>query len=229
MQLMLRKDATHTPMERSVGALHILSEYIREPYFKRLLNAIAGAQYHSNFKTLAVLSQQPGEGKTFFVCSVALAYSQYLQGRVLIVDTTKQTRDKLLFLECLISEAQNGVVNGHANGNGNGNKNGKKNSRIDFLTTRNINGGAHDWSDFQLASYIDRFKQEYDLVLIDTCALEVVDRYATDPLIVARGSDASVLITSKQTLKKERLSEIQRELKSSEVNLLGTVFNGGAA
>src|SRR5690242_2502539 len=76
-----------------------LLDYVRYTEFKRLLNQIINAQKRDGFKTLAVLSEHPQEGKTFFVSTLALGFATLLGKRVLIVDTISQTRNRSLYLD----------------------------------------------------------------------------------------------------------------------------------
>src|SRR5262249_44057334 len=83
---------------RSQDAREVLSDYIRDPRFKRLFDQVASAQARGCLKSLAVLSGYPGEGKTFLVSVLALGYATFLRRRVLILDTISQTRNESFYL-----------------------------------------------------------------------------------------------------------------------------------
>src|SRR5262245_29231207 len=79
------------------GTRGMLLDYIRNPECKRLLHRISTAQRERNFKSLAVLSQNPGQGKALFISVVALGFMELMNKAVLIMDTVSQTRDESFY------------------------------------------------------------------------------------------------------------------------------------
>jgi hypothetical protein len=116
---------------------------------------------------------------------------------------------------------------------------------IDLITTRNCRarlkgsdsaGGAgqdelidfgENTADFQLRSLIECFRDDYDLILFDTCALDASSRDTIDPVILAGQTDASILLTSRATNNREVLNSAKRVLAENEVKLMAMVYNSG--
>src|SRR3954451_17471476 len=72
---------------------------------KRLADNLMLLQRQKQFRSLAVLSLFPGEGKTLFCAMMAHAYSDAFQARVLVVDTTTFRHPKSLNLKQCIDPA----------------------------------------------------------------------------------------------------------------------------
>lgn len=208
----LKKPVESTSLNESVRG--VLAEYVRRTEFKRILNQIVALQLDEKAKSLAILSYFPGEGKTFFVAALALAYVKFLNGRVLIVDTTNQTSKRSLFLECILNESgQSAKLPGTTSG------------RIDLITGANFEQKDNDCADFHIGPYVDQIKQDYDLVLLDTCAVAKADCNNMDPLIVARFVDAALLVTSPRSLQHEILTRMRKITERYEIRLVGSIFN----
>ncbi|RMG39727.1 MAG: tyrosine-protein kinase family protein [Candidatus Dadabacteria bacterium] len=211
-----RKDHQWMPANKAASANHllnVLSDYIKESSFKRLLNQIVTAQASDNFVTVAVLSELAGEGRSFFISALALAYMRYLDGQVLIVDATNQTKRRSLFLECVLAEKRT-------------NKGGL--ARVDLITTRSLENVDHDSVDFQLGAFISDLKPQYELILVDTVPLAYEGRDCIDPFIVARHADRAILLTSPASIRQDNLRKTVRDLERCRIKLLGTAFNNGA-
>lgn len=213
-----------------------LLDYIRFPQFKRLLDKVASAQLSNGFRSIAVLSKFPREGRTFFVAVLALGYAIYLRRRVLIVDTLSANRENSFYLDRVLGSRSNGERNGAR-------------PYIDLMTAatmiRRLNqryGSLHvgpdgeitgppalsETPDFQVGVFLDELESEYDLVLLDTCALTTVDKQHLDPVILARQADSAILVTSHRSSERDVVQQVNDELHRSHVELLGTIFNNGA-
>lgn len=200
------------------NVLDSLNDFIKHTEVKRLINQIVTAQSHTGFRSLAVLSEYRGEGKTFFVAALALAYARFLPSRVLMVNTVSQPRGGGLFLESILgmhapeSHSRRGLV---------------EPGRVDLITTRGSEGGPFDSSDFHVASYIEGLASRYDVVLIDTCAMSEAGKDNVDPIIVAKHADTSVLVTSPRSVDRSTLTQLKRKLRRYGIQPLGTVYNTG--
>lgn len=237
--------------ESEGAAAQRLAGYIAAPGFKRLFDAIVLAQERTGFRSLAVLSQLPGEGRTFFVSTLALACARFLRRRVLIMDTISQTRRESVYLTTLLGESAAGPE-GAGPGVG----------LIDLMTTRTLyrelercraeeagdtgvtvsadnRTGIHELgirgagidpgepADFHIGALVRSLRQQYDLMLLDTCALGEANRLTIDPVVLARQVDAAVLVTTDRSLDRDMLRRVQRELQQRDIALIGTVFNPG--
>ena len=186
-------------------AENTLCEYLQHAQFKRLLSQVRTAEEKAGARSIALMSEFAGEGKTFFTSTLALGYASLLKRRVAIVDTVSPR-----------SEA------------------GKKNwaptqypLHMDYIGSLHVSDVAPDATDFQIAEYIAALERDYDLVLIDTCSLADSNSHSMDPLIIAHHADAALFVTSRRSLGKEQLLDLRREVKRWDINVLGTVHNEG--
>src|SRR5882672_9222683 len=92
------------PMQTTDGAAidHRFKEFIRYSELKQLAYKIAALQQEKAFGSLAVLSVFPGEGKTLFCATLAMAFVETLRTPVLVMDTTTfQNNGSLVLKQCL--------------------------------------------------------------------------------------------------------------------------------
>jgi hypothetical protein len=88
-------------------------DYIRNNDFKRLLGKILSTVEKEKALSLAVLSAEPGDGKTFMIAAMALGYAVLLQKRVLIVNTVLgQSPDSLSIQSVYENELQHALLAG---------------------------------------------------------------------------------------------------------------------
>jgi len=196
-------------------------DYVRGVEFKRILSDVGALQHQHHFQSLALMSRVSGEGKTFFAAVLALGYALFLRRRVLILDTIAQTSTSALHLAPILTDATGSGVD---SGGG----------QVDVVTSREFDSAGRDtpssWgADFAIGEYIERIRGEYDLVLVDTCAVESAGLETLDPIVVGRQVDTAILITSPRTIRREQLHALGGELRRRDVNLLGTIYNGGSA
>lgn len=204
-----------------------LLDYVHAPEFKRLLSDIAAAQHERDFRSIAVLSRDRGEGKTFFVSVLALGYAAFLGRRVLILDSIAQNSVSALYLERLFHADSADAPALASRGS------------IDVMTSRELGDEESDsvhagaprlgGADFTIGDFIGRMHADYDLIVVDTCALSGSSVHTLDPIVVARQTDTAILVTSQATLHRDAVSEVGRELRRRSIALLGTVYNGRMA
>jgi hypothetical protein len=225
----------------------VLLQYIRQPAFKRTLQQVLVAQNTHDFRSVAVLSQFPGEGKTFVTSVLALALATFLGKRVLIMDTVSNSREESWFMESVLGDSGPNL---------------SMHGRIDVLTPRNyaeeeISTNAADGTtvvsnerslvakpsiklpalvgeeslsvgfDFKMSGLINAFRGGYDMILLDTCAMSAVTQNDFEPLVVAQQADAVLLVTSGQSLDEEVVQRIHAELSRAKIKLVGTIHNTG--
>jgi Mrp family chromosome partitioning ATPase len=212
----------------------VLFDYIKHPDFKRLLNQIVSQQAEQGFRTLSVLSKFPGEGRTFFTAVLALGYSLYLGRKVIIIDTVNSTRSDSFFFGRILSDDR--VEKAMISGPG----------VIDLMTMRALTrqirllqrSNSNDLNllseneildpataDFKVGQVLALLRTKYDLVLIDTFAFESSSKENIDPLIIAKQTDTSLVVTSQKSLERSAILSLKSELKSASINLLATVHN----
>ena len=195
----------------------VLTEYIRQTAFKRILHQFMKQVSAAESKSVSVLSAYPGEGKTFFVSVLALGLAQFLGQKVLIVDSVAQTKGKSLYFQGLLGEVLPDMP-----------RDGNERGVIELLSTDSGTSDTNDTADFQLAKYFTGITGEYDLMLVDTCSIFAAESSNLDPLILAGNTDASLLVTSPRSLIPETAQSLADELGQFDVNLIGSVFNEGA-
>ncbi|MCB0328956.1 MAG: hypothetical protein KDD70_04815 [Bdellovibrionales bacterium] len=206
--------------------LEYLKSYIREPQFKVLLNNIVRTQAALNFRSLAVLTRQDEQEQSFFICALALAYTCYLQSRVLIVETREQPTDRSLLFNCILGQ--------HASCAPSSKNEARENllgesGYIDLLSTESFFEGERDLADFQLGEHIRRCQEDYDLVLVDTACLEQHNENTVHPLIVSRYIDQSILLIGEGERDSLQLQPIVERIQRAEVPLLGIVEGAAAS
>lgn len=195
-----------------------LLQYIQFSEFKRLLDQIATTLDREGYKSLAVLSEFPGEGKTFFVSVLALGYSTLLNKRVLIINTGNQTQSNTLHLET--------VYRAHAKTFPGLKNNNTTDPTIDVVSPHAGNENEEfESSDFQVGQYIRAARDSYHLILSDTCALSITNRKNVDPVVIARHSDSSILITSQRSLHRPEIASIKNRLAHWKIPLMGVIHN----
>jgi Mrp family chromosome partitioning ATPase len=192
--------------------------YIRGSEFKRLLSQVSSLVDANQVKTLAILSAYPQEGRTFFVSALALGYAILLKKRVLVVNTALTLRSGSLNIQRIYGEELQ-----HAPGV----RNDPTARAIDLMSPKmNSNDSSHaDTVDFQIGNYISTYKNNYDLVLIDNCALTLRNEKIIDPIVIASQADASLLITSEKSLKRGPLMEVKELLTRWRVRVVGAIHN----
>lgn len=211
------------------------SEYISYTECKRLFHQLDISRDKTGFKSLAVLSSYPQEGKSFLVLTLAVGYASLMGMRVLIADVVNQPHNRMLFRESLTGKGQNATPSVSTVSAGkrvplrgvslDATRRGK--GHIELLSTRNTEGGNAVTTDFQIVPYINTLKDEFDLILFDTCAFESANSENIDPVIIARGADASILVTSPRSIGNNHIVRIRENLEKWDIKLLGTVFNDG--
>lgn len=215
-----------------------LFEYVRYTEFKRILGQIALSLDKEGYNSITVLSELPEEGKTFFASAIALGYSLLLERRVLVVNTASHAQYRSLLHQRVF---QNGTWSGGTAGPARGGPPspppdaaagaaGSDPLRLGIDLISPFDDGASDLpvsSDFQLGKYIESLKNNYDLVIFDTCALSANNKNNMDPVVIARQSDTAILLTSWRSMDPGILSRARERLKHWNIRLMGTIFNSG--
>jgi hypothetical protein len=198
--------------------LSALKGYIRNAKFKELLNSIVQRQAESGFKSISVMSMDFETDKTLFISSLALAYTYYLQSRVLIVETVEQPTDRSLFMQSILGQhLPEGERSSYVEG-----------GTIDFLSTDTFFDGERELADFHLGEYVRKVQSKYDLVLVDTAPLCRKDDDAIHPLIIGGYTDRTILVVRSQRKALKSINNSIQLLKMNRIPLLGIVEEGKA-
>ena len=195
---------------------------MRFPECKRLVHQVVSEQTKSEAKSVAIVSEMAREGKSFLSLVLALGYATLLSKRVLIFDAVMQTSGNALYQNRILG------LEDKKEGSASETETSTPAGVIDLISTKTEDRIALDSTDFQIGGYINSRKPDYDLIIIDTCALSRASQKNMDPLIIAKQADRTILVTSHRTLDKELLTRINKEFRRWNISLLGTVFNSGA-
>jgi len=215
-----------------------LKDLIHYSEIKRLAYKIIAQQQQKRFRSLAVLSSFPMEGKTLFCAAMAMAYAETSRASVLVVDTTTHQNSKSLTLkDCLdpsctqieyLSLAERRTKS-----------NGALSMPIDVHLARRqpsveaevvegkaISVSVIKESDHALITKVaEESAKQYGLVLLDTVALMARNKNNIDPLLAANLTDASVLMVSPKLLNASNLSACLKLVEDPALHLIGMVSN----
>lgn len=210
------EDYENTLPARGQALKKSIGDYIRYPQFKRILNQIASHQAATGAKSIAIMSCESGEGKSFFCSALALAYARYLNSQVLLIDSNRHESLRSPYLAVVKGDYSSQLPSQEMHSDS---------AFVDLTSVSDIERDYHEHSDFYFSPYINSVKSNYDLVLVDTGSTSDVTNSAVDPMIIASQVDAVVLINSPRSLDKKIIEKFNKDLKNCGASILGTVFN----
>lgn len=168
---------------------------------------------------LAVVSPEPGDGKTYFAANVAVALSQ-LGGRTLLVDADLRGPRQHSVFRVDNSSGLSGILAGH--------------------TERNVIQQVRDFSSLYVLpvgtippnplELLDRpafglllrdLNNKFDHVIVDTSAAQ----YGSDAQIVAAKCGAALLVARKNTSRLAALHDLLGSLACAPIKVAGVVMN----
>ncbi|OGR89033.1 MAG: hypothetical protein A2992_04365 [Elusimicrobia bacterium RIFCSPLOWO2_01_FULL_59_12] len=205
---------------------------------KRLAYRIVALQRQKRFRSLAVLSSFPMEGKTLFCAALAMAYVDTCRSSVLVVDATTYHNPKSLNLkDCL--DPSFSQIDYLSLADRRNKSNGTPHIPMDARLVRQqsaveaevvkesaISVSLVKESDHALISHVaGENAGHYGLVLLDTVSLMAQNKNNIDPLLVAHLADASVLMVSSKLLNASNLSACLKVMKDPALHLIGMVSN----
>jgi Mrp family chromosome partitioning ATPase len=203
-----------------------LRDYTSQPKIKRLISSIILKQGETNFKSVAILSELPREGRSFITSLVAFCYAQMYQKRVIIIDLSnpnktnswnfvnlisandlnniKEDNPNSYCIHLLVAKPQPDLIN--------------KN-----ISTTTINESCTQLDLLKIT--LDSLKPSYDLILLDTNAMSDNKTDKPDSINSAKMADRSILVLSEKTLTREKLIQIKSRIVSAGIEVLGTIHN----
>lgn len=194
----------------------VMAHYLGLTESKRLLDQVLVLQRRKQFKTLCLLSCLPGEGKSFLALVLATGFVTLLNRKVLLVDAVNETKGHSLFTEKIVRPDLNESTDDKS----------ERGGCLDLLSTRSSDLSPAESTDFYLPRFVDEARDDYDLIIYDTCAIRAAGPGNMDPVIIARGSDACLLVTSPKTAaSRATLLRLRGDLARWELPIIGTVFN----
>lgn len=216
-----------------------LKDFIRYSEVKQVLYRILDLQKErgTDFRSLAVVSALPGEGKTLFCTALAMAYVETCRARLLVVDTTTFNRPGSLILRQCLDPGHPQIdllslAEERRSGNGVKPLSGGVERQEGPLGTDET-AVPPPPSPMEIEHSLIRkvakdHAKQYGLVILDTTALSVKNKNNLDPSLVARKSDASLLIASRRLLESPDLDERLQQLMDPALHLIGVVSNEAA-
>ena len=226
----------------------ILRGYIQRPECKRLVRELVTHQDESGARTMALVSQLPGEGRSFMTAAIALSYAQFLLKRVLVIDTVQATLRTSSVLKNLLADDCCDGPRPNPPKRGVGVVELVSPDLLNDLVSGRMRAGSmepyllgtslafdrtevqpHQGIDFHLGTYLDNIENRYDLILIDTTAFSEAAHNQIDPALAAAVSHMVVLVTSARSVNQETVATLQKTLVQNRISVFGTLYNSGAA
>lgn len=186
----------------------VVDEYISRPEFKRILLDIDISLTDRGTKILSVLSMFPREGKTFVIAALAMGSAKLLGKRVLIVDCVSHAKE-----DSFISTLLSGVRSEESTG------------LIDVVTAQSLTGVQAKQADFRLRPALATLAASYDRIFIDTGAVHASVEPEIDPVIIARQSEATIVVTSPYSLHRTAVMDLREQITASGVPVIGTIYS----
>ena len=215
-----------------------LKEFVQYSELKQLAFNIAMLQQEKRFHSLAVLSFFPGEGKTLFCAAAAMAYADACRSRALIIDTTTlRNRGSLELRDCFsppspavdimtMEDIRKGFDDDSEPDSPRTEQRRQTVHEPDVVMSTGIKTVSGQGSDQNLLRVAAQAKSKsHGLILMDTAPLNSRNRNNVDPLVVARQSDASVLIISRKLLNAADVSKCLKIARDPTLRLIGIVSN----
>lgn len=186
--------------------------------YRTLRTNIQYSSFDKKIQSIVVTSAEAAEGKSTVSGNLALAFAQN-ENRVIIVDCDlrkpsvhKNFKVSNLagLTEVLIGKAQlNEVIQ-------------KRNEHLDILTSGKIPPNpAEMLASSAMTNLIDKLKEEYDVIILDSAPLGAV----TDAQILSTKVDGTILVTRAERTKREVVLEAKNSLEKVGANILGCVLH----
>jgi Mrp family chromosome partitioning ATPase len=197
-----------------------LQNIVRFAETKQILDQILHAQRERKFRSLAILSELPREGRSIFTAVLATGFGQLVRQKVLAVDCNTARSPHSLTLERLLESDELA---------------GEKADQVRKTLSVNVSlVQLKDWAEgmdaiaeYEVKNLMDGPGRSFDLALFDTCALAAKNRNNLDPIAIARRCDASILLVSRRSETRSMHSQLRERLRKEKLEVLGIVHNEG--
>lgn len=172
-----------------------------------------------NGKVITVSSPNAAEGKSTTTINLAIAISQ-LNKKILIIDadTRRSTIHKKLKMEngvgCLDvitgnSSLEESII--------------KYNDHLDILTSgSHLNNPAELFSTDGFNELLDKAREKYDYILIDTPPINLV----SDALVISQKCDGILVVVRADVTTYEAFNKTRNSLSELGINIVGVIING---
>lgn len=185
--------------------------------YKTLRTNIQYSSLCKEIKTIAITSAEMAEGKSTVAKNIALSFSQSEKKVILIdcdlrkpsVHVSFKTSNSVGISEVLIGKA---TVEESVK---------LYNDKFYFLTSGKIPSNPSEiLASSEMTNLIERLKDEYDIIILDTAPLNIV----TDAQILATKVDGTILVVKARITKKQAVIEAKNLLNKVGANIIGTVL-----
>jgi len=218
-QQILSKNETRIPPPSATDSVSDQLEHITAySEIKKILDNIGHLQQRESFKSIALLSFLPAEGRTLFAATLAMAYANTWKRKVLIVNSCTVKRSGSLTLDQCLGEPSKPNTSKFF---------GSHHPLVDMISLSDWVGTANEPSQsadkYRIRELTSR--PDYSLVIIDTSPISSKNRNNFDPIALARQADASILLISQGILKNFSIDTYLEEVKDPHIRLIGVVEN----
>lgn len=185
-----------------------LKNFIQYSEVKLLLDQILVLQEQAHFQSIAIISEFQGEGKSFICAALALVYSERLNKKVLVIDTTVEANAPDLLAELL-----------------------EDTTRVDLISLKTLRGASSTQApdEYELKRLLTEKKPLYSLILVDSASLSKRNKNNYDPVVIARQCDAAILVSGNTKPAEAPAAEHQKKIHDAEIKLIGMIYNQGNA
>lgn len=210
-------------MENSLG--NQIESYGEIAEIKRIYSAIEASLFNKNSACLMVTSGVRGEGKTTIATGIA-AYAAKQNGkRVLVMDMNwySPAVHKRFNIDCSFDyDALKGVssISKFVTSSGL--------SNLDVLPAVQSSPGTdtqYSEVDALAASLINKAREDYAFIVVDTAAMFPANRRMIDPAIVSKEADGVAIVTLANATPRENVKKAMKTLESMGANIIGVIAN----
>ncbi|WP_182629363.1 CpsD/CapB family tyrosine-protein kinase [Clostridium chromiireducens] len=186
--------------------------------FRTLRTNIQYSSFDKEIRTIAVTSSEMAEGKSTVAGNIAISFAQG-EKKVILVDCDLRkpsvhknfkTSNLLGVSEVLLGKVSlDEAVQKH-------------NNNFNYLTSGKIPPNPSEMlGSAAMTNLIERLKDEYDLIVLDTAPLRAV----TDAQILSTKVDGTILVVRAGKTKKDVVIEAKNLLDKVGANVIGSVLN----
>ena len=185
--------------------------------YRTLRTNIQYSSIDKEIKTIVITSAEMAEGKSTMAKNIALTFAQSEKKVILIdCDLRKPSVHENFKASNLVglSEVLLGKFTSEESVQ-------KHNDNLYFLTSGKIPPNPSEMlASSTMTSLIEKLKEEYDIVVLDTAPLKIV----TDAQILSTKVDGTILVVRATTTKKDAIIEAKNLLDKVGANIIGTVL-----
>jgi len=191
---------------------------IQAEAYRTLRTNIQYSSFDKEIKTIAVTSAEMAEGKSTVAGNIALSFAQSEKKVILIdCDLRKPSVHKNFRVSNLVGVSE--VLLGKSTLEESVQK---CNDNFYFLTSGKIPPNPSEMlGSLAMTELIERLKEEYDIIVLDTAPLQAV----TDAQVLSTKVDGTILVVRAARTKKDVVIEAKNLLDKVGANIIGTVLH----